>query len=246
MISCGDVTKRFGSLLAVNSVSFEVAGGICAILGPNGAGKSTLLKLLTGLLRPDEGSIRIGGADVSQQPADLKQILGVVPEDLGLLDSLTIKEHLDLSGRVYGVAKVQIRERTATLVDALGLGDALNTFLGKCSHGTRKKTALAMALLHNPRVLMLDEPFEGTDPVSSKAIQELFTSMARAGATVLFISHSLGIVTRIANQAMMMHRGSLVWNSPISELPSPLEEMYFDLIETPGVEALRWPGYSRS
>lgn len=142
------------------------------MLGPNGAGKSTLLKLLAGLLRPDEGSIRIGSGDISKEPADFKRIIGVVPEDLGLLETLTIKEHLELSGRVYGLRREQTRERMNALVEVLGLSDALNTFLDKCSHGTRKKTALAMALFHNPRILLLDEPFEGADPVSSKAIRE--------------------------------------------------------------------------
>ncbi len=100
----------------MDRVSFEVAGGICALLGPNGAGKSTLLKVLTGLLRPDEGSIRIGAADISKHSADMKRAIGVVPEDLGLLDSLTVKEHLDLSGRVYGLDGEQIRYRTESLV----------------------------------------------------------------------------------------------------------------------------------
>ncbi|MGH9583611.1 MAG: ATP-binding cassette domain-containing protein, partial [Bryobacteraceae bacterium] len=188
----------------------------------------------------DEGSIRIATVDVSKHLADAKRIIGAVPEDLGLLDSLTIKEHLDLSGRVYGLDREQIRSRTDSLVQALGLSEALNTFLEKCSQGTRKKTALAMALLHNPRVLLLDEPFEGTDPVSSKAIQRLFTSMSRQGATILFVAHSLTVVTQLASQVIMMHRGKLVWNSSVSVMSRPLEEMYFELVETPGVEALSW------
>ena len=245
-IYCRDLTKRFGNLIAVDRISFELAGGICALLGPNGAGKSTLLKLLTGLLRPDEGTIRIGSADVSQHWVDAKRMIGVVPEDLGLLDSLTIKEHLELSGRVYGLDKDQIRYRTESLVQTLGLREALNTFLNKCSHGTRKKTALALALLHNPYVLLLDEPFEGADPVSAKAIQHLFTSMSQRGATIFFVAHSLSLVTQVASQAIMMHRGRLVWHSPLSALSRPLGDMYFDLVEAPGVEALHWLDCSRS
>ena len=237
MIRCQNLTKHFGSSVAVDQVSFEVTGGICALLGPNGAGKSTLLKLLTGLLRPDEGSVSVGAHDlskhdVSEQGAEAKQIMGVLPEDLGLLNSLTIKEHLELSGRVYGLDREQIRYRTESLIQVLGLREAINTFLDKCSHGTRKKTALALALLHNPRILLLDEPFEGTDPISSKAIQQLFTSMSRRGATIFFVAHSLSVVAQVANQVMMMHRGRVVWNSPVPDLPRPLEEMYFGLVET--------------
>jgi len=246
MITCQNLTKRFGSVIAVDDISLEISGGICALLGPNGAGKSTLLKLLTGLLSPDEGSLSIGPLDKSKYPSDAKRMIGVVPEDLGLLDSLTVKEHLELSGRVYRLHREQIRSRTESLVHALGLGDSLNTFLEKCSHGTRKKTALAMALLHNPRVLLLDEPFEGADPVSSKAIQLLFTNMARHGATILFVAHSLNVVTQVANQIVMMHRGRLVWNSPVSAMPRSIEEMYFQLVETPGVEALSWLDSSQS
>jgi len=246
VISCRDLTRRFGNLIAVDCVSFEVASGICALLGPNGAGKSTLLKLLTGLLRPDEGSVRICAADVSKNVADAKRIIGVVPEDLGLLDSLTIKEHLEMSGRVYGLDREQIRYRTESLIQALGLRDAVNTFLDKCSHGTRKKTALAMALLHNPRVLLLDEPFEGIDPVSSKAIQQLFTNLSRRGATIFFVAHSLNVVTQVADQVIMMHRGKLVWNSPVSAMSRSIDEMYFDLVEAPGAEALSWLDSSRS
>ncbi len=237
MIRCQNLTKHFGSLVAVDQVSFEVTGGVCALLGPNGAGKSTLLKLLTGLLRPH---------DVSKHGTEVKRMTGVVPEDLGLLDSLTIKEHLELSGRVYGLDREQIAHRAESLVQALGLREALHTFLGQCSHGTRKKTALALALLHNPCILLLDEPFEGTDPISSKAIQQLFTSMAGRGATIFFVAHSLTVVTQVANQVIMMHRGRLVWNSAVSALSRPLEEMYFDLVETPGVEALRWLDCSQS
>jgi ABC-2 type transport system ATP-binding protein len=246
MISCRNLTKRFGSLVALDRVSFEVTGGICAVLGSNGAGKSTLLKLLTGLLRPDEGSIGIGTADVSKHLPDVKRMIGVVPEDLGLLESLTVREHLELSGRVYGLNKDQIRHRTENLAQALGLREALDTFLENCSQGTRKKTALAMALLHNPHTLLLDEPFEGTDPVSSRAIQQLFTSMSRRGATILFVAHSLAVVTQVASQVIMLQRGRLVWNSPVSAMSRPMEEMYFDLVETPAPEALSWLDSSRS
>jgi ABC-2 type transport system ATP-binding protein len=174
MIHCRNVTKRFGEFVAVDDVSLDLPSGICALLGPNGAGKSTLLKILAGLLPPDAGELRIPG----------KREMGVLPEDLGLFDALTIEEHLELCGPIYGLSRTETRERTGALLRILGLENGRYTYLDQCSHGMRKKTALAMALLHNPRVLLLDEPFEGIDPVSSVTIRDLLIAVAGRGIAV--------------------------------------------------------------
>jgi ABC-2 type transport system ATP-binding protein len=168
MIDCREITKRFGDFSAVDGLSLQVSDGVFALLGPNGAGKSTLLKMITGLLRPDSGEVWIDGLNVAERAFDVRKIIGVVPEDLGLFDALTIQEHLELCGPVYGLSLTETRERAEPLLKTLGLIDGRHTFLDQCSHGMRKKTALAMALLHNPRVLFLDEPFEGIDPVSAR------------------------------------------------------------------------------
>jgi ABC-2 type transport system ATP-binding protein len=235
MIECAGVTKRFGDFVAVDNVSFQVSAGISALLGPNGAGKSTLLKMLTGLLRPDSGEIRIG----EWNPSETKRAIGVLPEDLGVFDSLTIQEHLELCGPIYGHPLKETRDRAAALLRVLGLTEGRNTFLDRCSHGMRKKTALAMALLHNPKVLFLDEPFEGIDPVSARTIGNLLTALAARGITVFLTSHILSIVGDLTRNIMLIRGGRIVWNST-EELTKPLEEIYFDFVETPNVEELPW------
>ena len=165
MISCQGLTRRFGDFIAVHQVALDVPkGNICALLGPNGAGKSTLMKMLTGLLAPTSGDAAVEGFDVRKDVLAIKRISGILPEHLGLFDELTVEEHLLLSGPIYGLSAHETRARTGQLLHALGLEDGRNTFAAQCSHGMRKKTALALALLHNPSVLFLDEPFEGIDP----------------------------------------------------------------------------------
>jgi ABC-2 type transport system ATP-binding protein len=243
MISCRNLTRRFVDFLAVNQLNLTVTqGAICAFLGPNGAGKSTTLKLLTGLLPPSSGSITVCGMNVAANPLELKRRIGVLPEDLGLFDDLTVDEHLLLTGSVYGIDKRETRARTAQLLHALSLEHGRHTFAGACSHGMRKKTAFAMALLPNPRALFLDEPFEAIDPVTSKIMRDLLVAVARRGVTVFLTSHILSVVEQIATQVVMIRKGRIVWDSPPAELPLTLEQHYFDLVETPVVEELSWLG----
>jgi ABC-2 type transport system ATP-binding protein len=247
MISCRNLTRRFVDFLAVNQLNLEVAqGAICAFLGPNGAGKSTTLKMLTGLLQPTSGRITVCGLDVGSNPQELKRRIGVLPEDLGLFDDLTVDEHLLLTGSVYGLDKPEARARTAQLLHSLSLEDGRHTFAGACSHGMRKKTAFAMALLPNPRVLFLDEPFEAIDPVTSKIMRDMLLSVARRGVTVFLTSHILSVVEQIATQVVMIRKGKIVWDSPTGELPQGLEKHYFDLVEAPVVEELSWLGSAQS
>ena len=247
MILCHNLTRRFGEFTAVDSLNFSVApGAICAFLGPNGAGKSTTVKMLTGLLAPTSGVVHVCGLNPSAKPIELKRQIGVLPEDLGLFDDLTVEEHLLLTGAVYGIEKQVARDRTAQLLHALSLEHGRHTFAGACSHGMRKKTAFAMALLPNPRVLFLDEPFEAIDPVTSKIIRDLLESVARRGITIFLTSHMLAVVEQIATQLIMIRKGQIVWDSPIAELPQALEQHYFDLVEAPVVEELDWLGSPRS
>ncbi|HEV3202392.1 MAG TPA: ABC transporter ATP-binding protein [Bryobacteraceae bacterium] len=247
MISCRNLTRRFGEFSAVDRLTFEVAeGAICAFLGPNGAGKSTTVKMLTGLLPPTSGDVEVCGINVQADPLELKRRIGVLPEDLGLFDDLTVEEHLLLTGSVYGVGRQETKSRTEQLLHALSLGHGRNTFAASCSHGMRKKTAFAMALLPNPRVLFLDEPFEAIDPVTSKIMRDLLESISRRGVTVFLTSHILQVVEQIATQLVMIRKGKIVWDSPTGDLPQSLEQHYFDLVEAPVVEELEWLGSSRS
>src|SRR5215471_3434881 len=247
MISCHNLTRRYGDYTAVDNLTFEVpAGAICAFLGPNGAGKSTTVKMLTGLLAPSSGEVRVCGIDPRANPLELKRRIGVLPEDLGLFDDLTVEEHLLLTGDIYGVPRAESHARTAQLLHALSLEHGRRTFAASCSHGMRKKTAFAMALLPSPQVLFLDEPFEAIDPVTAKIMRDLLQSCARHGVTVFLTSHILSMVERIADQVVMIRKGTMVWNSTVDELPQSLEDHYFDLVETPVVEELEWLGPSRS
>jgi ABC-2 type transport system ATP-binding protein len=245
MMDCREVTKRFGDFTAVDRLSLQIDGGVFALLGPNGAGKSTLLKILTGLLRPDSGEVRIDGLNLTEKAFEVRRRIGVVPEDLGLFDALTIQEHLELCGPVYGLSLSETRERTGPLLKTLGLTSGRNTFLDRCSHGMRKKTALAMALLHNPRMLFLDEPFEGIDPVSSRTIGDLLRTLASRGITVFFTSHTLSIVREVSTRVAMIRAGKIAWTSSDGDT-RPLEEIYFGLIETPPLEDLPWLRFERS
>jgi ABC-2 type transport system ATP-binding protein len=242
MIECSGVVKRFADFAAVDGVSLRVRAGIFALLGPNGAGKSTLLKILTGLMTPDSGTVRICGLDIAQQALQVKRTIGVLPEDLGLFDSLTIDEHLKLCGSIYNIGSKETRERAAALMRVLGLNHARDTFLDQCSHGMRKKTALAMALIHNPRVVFLDEPFEGIDPVSTRMIQDLLESIARRGVAVFLTSHILSIVDKLAGEIAMIRGGKIVWTSSAGSSDRTLEEIYFELVATPPAEELLWLG----
>jgi ABC-2 type transport system ATP-binding protein len=241
VISCSQLTKKFGAVAAVNALSLEVAKGtICAFLGPNGAGKSTTVKMLSGLLSPSSGKATVCGLDVAAQPLELKRRIGVLPESLGLFDDLTIGEHLLLTAEVYGLPKQESHARIEQLLRVLGLTEGRDTFAAHSSHGMRKKTAFAMALLPSPEVLFLDEPFEAIDPATSKVMRDVLISAADRGITVFLTSHILPAVERIAHQFVIIRGGKIVWDSPAAGLPGSLEDLYLELAEPPASEQLQW------
>jgi len=240
MIHCANITKRFADLTAVNNVTLEIPEGVCALVGPNGAGKSTLLKILTTLLPPNSGEVRIANIDIQKDPLAVRRIIGVMPEDLGLFDSLSIAEHLELSGPIYGLSRSETRDRSAQLLRVLGLTRSQDAFLSGCSHGMRKKTSLALALLHNPRVVFLDEPFEGIDPTTADTIRDLLASIAKRGVTVFFTSHILRIVRSLATRTVMIRSGSVVWDSAATPDARPLEEVYSAFFEPSPTEEVDW------
>ena len=243
MISCRNLTRRYGDFTAVDNLNLEVgSGAICVFLGPNGAGKSTTVKMLTGLLPPTSGTVQVCGMEAAANARELKRRIGVLPEDLGLFDDLTVEEHLHLTGAVYGLDRQQTHRRTGQLLHALGLEQGRHTFAASCSHGMRKKTSFAMALMPNPQVLFLDEPFEGVDPVTSRIMRDLLLAAARRGVTIFLTAHILSVAEEIATQVVMIRKGRIVWNSPVGELPRSLEAHYFDLVESPVVEELEWLG----
>lgn len=237
MIECRGVTCRYGEKVAVDRVDLSIPRGeICVLLGPNGAGKSTTVKMLAGLMEPSSGTVTVAGA----KPRDAKTKLGVLPENLGLIDDLTVEEHLWLSAGVYEVA--QAGERIGQLLRLLGLEQGRETLARSCSHGMRKKTSFAMAILHNPAVLILDEPFEAIDPVSTRLMMDVLTQAAERGATVFLTSHVLAVVAEIAHRYLLFRDGRVVLDQRREAMSRPLAELYFDLVEAPVTESLAWLG----
>lgn len=247
MISCAGLTKRFGRHAAVDGVGFELrAGEVCALLGPNGAGKSTLLRLLAGLLPADGGVASVAGHSPHASSAAFRKAIGVVPDNLALLPELTIEEQLAASGPIYGLDRRTTRERAQELLELLDLAGVRRTYAREGSHGMRKKTAIALALLHDPAVLLLDEPFEGLDPASAAALSVLFVTIGKRGTTILFSSHMLALVDRIAGRVVVMRDGRLVSDALTSALPRGAEGLYVDSVGAPGAREIAWLGSRRS
>ncbi len=240
MISCRSRTMRYGSFCALESLNLDVqVGEICALLGPNGAGKSTTLKLHAGLQKPTSGSAKVAGLN----PQNARRAIGVMPENLGLFDDLTVEEHLLLTADIYEAPKARIGQ----LLRVLSLEKGRDTFASQCSHGMRKKTSFAMALLHNPRVFLLDEPFEAVDPVSARMMFELLQDAAHnRRMTVFLTSHILSIVERLANRFALIRGGKLI-HTATADLPAgELEELYFSVVEARVLEKLEWLGSAQS
>jgi ABC-2 type transport system ATP-binding protein len=230
VIDCKAVTKSYASRPVLRGIDLVVEPGICALLGENGAGKSTLLRLLSGLEKPDTGSVSINGLGYSDHATEIRKNLGVVPEGLGLFESLTIIENLTAIGPIYGLTKIDTEVRANNLLELLDLTNGRHTLARECSFGMRKKTALAMALLYKPSVLLLDEPFEGIDPASSCVIQSLLTQLADAGSTILLTSHILSIVQKIATRVVILHEGRMESDFPPSTTSEAVEEVYFKIV----------------
>jgi ABC-2 type transport system ATP-binding protein len=241
--------KAFGDLQAVDGIDLAVPkGSFYGFLGPNGAGKSTTIKCLTGLLKPTSGQFRILGLDPIADPVAVKRRIGVVPEDLALFDRLSGAETLSFVGQVHGLDAASIRARSQELLALMDLTGAAGDMVADYSHGMRKKIALSAALLPAPRLLFLDEPFEGIDAVASRQIKELLSQFVRGGGTVFLTSHILEIVERLCDHIGVIQKGRLVAQGPMSELRSgagvgkTLEELFLDLVgaERSATPTMEW------
>jgi ABC-2 type transport system ATP-binding protein len=245
-IEARDITKTYGGLDAVRDLNLQVPPGtLFGLLGPNGSGKSTTVKLLTGLLEPTAGEVRVSGQTVSVENVGLRRMIGILPEDDALFHSLTIREHLELSGPLYGLSRDETRTRAIELLRHLDLEGQSGTYVDQASFGMRKKCALAMALLHNPRVLFLDEPLEGIDPGSSRNIKDLLLTLARKGVTIFLTSHVLEFVERLAEQVAIIVQGNVVFCGTVEDIRrsgTTLEEIYFKYVGEPPVGNLEWLG----
>ncbi len=213
------LTRRFGDFTAVQDVNLSVdAGQFFGFLGPNGAGKSTTIKMLTGLLAPTSGSIRILGKDLTANSAELKRQIGVVPEGMALFGRLTATEYLRFVGRMYGLDQATTLQRTEELLEFMSLADEQKKLITDFSHGMQKKLALAAAVIHGPKVLFLDEPFEGVDAIAAGTLKAMLQGMISRGATIFLTSHVLEIVERLCTHIGIIHRGQLVAQGSLEEL----------------------------
>jgi ABC-2 type transport system ATP-binding protein len=213
------LTRRFGDFIAVDNVNLRVeAGQFFGFLGPNGAGKSTTIKMLTGLLAPTSGSIRILGGDLQANSAEIKRQIGVVPEGLALFGRLTADEYLQFVGRMYGLDRATTLSRTRELLEFMQLAGEQKKLITDFSHGMQKKLALAAAVIHGPKVLFLDEPFEGVDAVAAGTLKAMLLRMISRGVTIFLTSHVLEIVERLCTHIAIIHRGRLVAQGSLDEL----------------------------
>ena len=244
-VQISGLRKSFGEKHAVAGVDLTIPrGSFYGIVGPNGAGKSTTLKMVTGLLRPDEGRVIIDGVDMWRDPVEAKKRIGILPEDLLLFERLTGQEVLAYSGLLRAMEPAVIDARVEELLAFLGLEQARNVVVADYSQGMRKKLALGAAVLHGPRVLFLDEPFESVDPVSSRTIRHVLKRFTDSGATVVFSSHVMETVEQLCDHVAVMHLGRLVDNGTVDEVRRGrrLEDAFVELVGagSAGEDGLDW------
>lgn len=255
-ISTQKLSRIFGSLVAVDGIDLQVASGqFFGFLGPNGAGKSTTIKMLTGLLAPTSGRMELFGVDFAANPVEVKRQIGVVPEGMGLFDRLTGAEYLEFVGRMYGLDRNTTQRRSEELLDFMQLADRPKSLIADYSHGMQKKLALAAAVIHGPRILFLDEPFEGVDALAAGALKALLGRMTERGVTIFLTSHVLEIVERLCSHVAIINKGHLVAQGSLEELragisgangsQSTLEEIFLSVVgqsgmERPQIEELSW------
>ncbi len=252
------LTRLFGELTAVDDVTLRVAPGqFFGFLGPNGAGKSTTIKMLTGLLEPSSGTIEILGQPFTASSLELKRQIGVVPEGMALLGRLTAPEYLRFVGRMYGLDRHTTNRRTEELLEFMQLAHESKKLVTDFSHGMQKKLALAAAVIHGPKILFLDEPFEGVDAVAAGMLKAMLQGMIQRGATIFLTTHVLEIVERLCSHVAIISKGRLVANGSLEDLRAgvasnlpgaadqklTLEEIFLSIVgagETEPTQELSW------
>ncbi|MGD9894345.1 MAG: ABC transporter ATP-binding protein [Dehalococcoidia bacterium] len=237
--------KVYGEKAAVDHIDLSVpAGSFYGMLGPNGAGKTTLLSMAVGLLRPDAGSARIFGVDVWDEPTTAKALIGVLPDSMALPERLTGREVLTYLGLLRGLDARTVDQRAAELLQVFELDDAEQTLVIEYSTGMRKKISLALALLHAPRLLVLDEPFEAVDPVSAMAIRAILQRFVAGGGSVVMSSHVMALVEQLCDHVAVIDRGRVVAAGTLEDVREggTLEAAFVELVGAPtgGMEGLSW------
>lgn len=237
-IEIQNLQKTYNGFHAVDGLSITVPQRcFFGFLGPNGAGKTTTIKMLMGLAQPDSGSIRVLGLSLPEKSLEVRRQIGLAPDDSLLFDYLTGLEYLEFIGRLYGIPRLQAKERGGELLELFELGENPRKFIGEYSKGMRKRIAMAAALIHRPSLFLMDEPFEGVDAVGARLMKDILLEQVRHGATVFLTSHVLEVVERLCDRVAIIHRGKVVVEGTIAELRqqsegggNTLEDIFVNLV----------------
>ncbi len=236
MIHTDGLTKEFGAKVAVRSLDLNVAAGeFFCFLGPNGAGKTTTIKMLTGLMRPTSGRAEVGGFDVERQPIEAKRLLGYVPDHPFLYDRLTGREFLRFVAGIYRMPEAGHDERVDELLETFGILAVGDQLIESFSHGMRQKLSFASCFLHQPRAVIVDEPWVGLDPRSTREVKDYLRRRTRDGVTIFMSTHSLAIAEEIADRIGIIHKGHLLHLGTVAEIkalaanPGSLEDVFLEL-----------------
>ena len=219
MIGVRGLSKRFGELRAVDHISFDVARGeLFGFLGPNGAGKTTTISMVSGLLRPDEGTVTLGDYNLWESPRQAKRLLGLVPQEVALYEEFSAKENLFFWGGLYGVSRSELKKNVEEILQRVGLADRAREPVSRYSGGMKRRLNLAIGLVHRPQVLLLDEPTVGIDPQARNAILEIIRDIARSGTTILFTTHHLEEAEKLCDRIAIMDHGRILQTGSVREL----------------------------
>ncbi len=238
MIEVENLTKKFGDKVAVDGISFRVHDGeIYGLLGPNGSGKSTTMKILAGILKPTSGKVLVEEINVAKNPIEVKKIVGYVPETPILYESLTPSELFNFVGSIRGIPKEKLEERVNYFVKAFGIEEYLEQFIGTLSFGTQQKVSLITALLHDPKVLIVDEAMNGLDPKSARILRELLLEFKNEGKSIIFSTHILSLAEIICDRIGVIYQGKIIAEGTIEELKEKaheesLEDVFLKLTES--------------
>jgi len=237
-IEIHELHKIYNGFHAVDGLSVTVPQGcFFGFLGPNGAGKTTTIRMLMGLAEPDSGTMRVLGMAMPAQSLEIRNQIGLVPDDTLLFDYLTGSEYLEFVARLYGLSRIIAKERSRELLDLFQLNENDRKLIGEYSKGMRKRLAMAAALIHRPRLFLMDEPFEGVDAVGARLMKDILLEQVHSGATVFLTSHVLEVIERLCDQVAIVNRGKVLVQGTVSELrqqaaegADTLEDIFVNLI----------------
>ncbi|MGH1469798.1 MAG: ATP-binding cassette domain-containing protein [Cellvibrionaceae bacterium] len=229
MIKVSSLHKKFGNIIAVENISFNIEPGeIVGLLGPNGAGKTTTMRIISGLVKQTSGDVTIGGINVMSQPQAVQRLLGVMPDGGGLYVRLTARENIRYFGELQGVPKNKLDERVDYLVDLLHMSDIIDRKVDGFSHGEKTKVALARAIIHDPDYVLLDEPTNGLDVLTTRAVRGLLLTLKEQGKVIVFSSHLMHEVDHLCDRAIVVAKGNVVASGTLTELKEQTSTQTFE------------------